>query len=237
MESKLETLVAASQELIAGSGIEEKQKELDDERRKLAEEQRELAAQEGDIGRTQSKLEEEASRVRVEETHVKEMQAKQSAMAADIAERAQLAEEKARREEEREEREDQREKNEAEREKLVENIEKKVEENDLDVIDEKSGAGAQIRLAADSSNATASNSTGTVAVNGTSAKAQYFVNRFLKLSKYRRQRDYVERARDPEENRADNVIDGDIRISRKYLVRQVKRKLRELADMGDLVGK
>ena len=42
--------------------------------------------------------------------------------------------------------------------------------------------------------------------------------------------------KDPEQNYGDDVLEGDIRISKKYIKERIARTLRELADLGDYVG-
>jgi len=41
--------------------------------------------------------------------------------------------------------------------------------------------------------------------------------------------------KDPEQNYGDDVLEGDIRISQKYIKERIARTLRELADLGDYV--
>ena len=59
----------------------------------------------------------------------------------------------------------------------------------------------------------------------------------LHRHKYHRQRDDVVKraARDPKQNYADNVLEDDIRISKKYLKRQTARRLRDLAENRDYI--
>jgi len=72
------------------------------------------------------------------------------------------------------------------------------------------------------------------------SNATHFMKSYVRSHQHhrrrnRRMRDHVKRDRDPELNYGSHLIEGDIRLSQKYLKTRIERKLREMADLGDYV--
>jgi len=233
MQTKINSLVAAGKKLIEGSHIEEKEKELAEAKEAANEKEAEIEAKQASVEEELAQLAEKQREIKKDEEKVKEN-------AEAVAQKVKVAEKTAEAEEKREEQEDEREKNEQEREEVVEQIEAKVEGDDVQVVDNIGETKTKTyavhessQRASDGSNVT-TNATTAASVNASTTTSSNSSR--LKSLRYRRHRmqDYV-RQYDPEQNYGADLIDGDIRISKKFVKKLIKRKLRDLADLGDYV--
>lgn len=227
MQTDINILVDASKKLIEGSHIEEKEENLAEAKEAANEKEAEIEAEQASVEEKQAQLAEKEIDLKKEEKMVKEI-------AEAVAQKENETEKMAEAEEKREEQEDEREKNEQEREEVVEQIEAKVEGDDVQVVDNIGETKTKTydvhessQRASDGSKSTSANAS----TNATSSNSSR-----LKSLRYRRHRmqDYV-RQYDPEQNYGADLIDGDIRISKKFVKKLIKRKLRDLADLGDYV--
>jgi len=252
MKSNIKSLIAASDKMMEGSKIDEKEQKLAKAAKEVSEKQAQLEWKQTVIQKKEEQLSEKDNELKKEEQEVKEIEKKQSQLAKVVAEKEKEAEKMAQAEEKREEREDEREKNENERENVVSQIEKKVEAANIDVIDKEETDFAEKTVKAQDATQTSfaqndahgsvlADATRLTKSNGTSSKsnANHFMMSYIRSHhlrrRNRRMRDHVKRDRDPELNYGSHLIDGDIRISKKYVKTQIKRKLRELAELGDYV--